>query len=157
MSRRYFSNFQKKWKKKVQCTETGDDRTAVLVEGPCLDHVSAMSQPTRAYRSNWNHEGVVCKEFFRPQKSAMKSALIGWSYEHSSVDSIARCHFGLLSIVLRYTNLLYHSTDDWKQTTTPGLFDMLRGAPSMACSGPKNAHYTANFSCGGLKISSFSW
>jgi hypothetical protein len=36
-----------------------------------------MSQPTRAYRSNWIYQRVVLEEFFGPQKFAMKSALIG--------------------------------------------------------------------------------
>jgi hypothetical protein len=62
------------------------------------DSMSKMSRQQRAYSSNWNHERVVLKEFFGPPECAMKSALIGWSYEHSSVDSIARCHFGLLSV-----------------------------------------------------------
>ena len=53
-----------------------------------------MSRQERAYCSNWIYKRVVLEEFFGPQKCAMKSALIGWSYEHSSVDSIARCHFG---------------------------------------------------------------
>ena len=64
------------------------------------DHVGKMSAQERAYRSNWIYERVVPKEFFGPQKCAMKSALIGGSYEHSSVDSIARCHFGLLSMYI---------------------------------------------------------